>query len=182
MCSLAASSCALKAARPMTARAISQAFGAAVITAARQPGQRPDADRCVLCIYCQSDKFVYGPAVCRRPGRAARRSRLSSAPGLCGSCLGWAWSTSAGCRPRRRCSPGACMPPQSPPDLPHPQPARWDQGCRPAGACVAASDRPRKSLPRRGPPAGDRHPCRGNPALVILGQLLVSRACIRRLL
>ena len=42
--------------------AISQTFGAA-ITAARQPGQRPDAGPCVLCIYCQVDRFVHWPAV-----------------------------------------------------------------------------------------------------------------------
>ena len=51
----------------MTAPAIGQAFGAAAITAARQPGQRPDADPCVLCIYGRTDKFVYWLAACRLP-------------------------------------------------------------------------------------------------------------------
>ncbi len=61
MCSLAAGSCALKAARPMTDPAISQAAGSAVITAARQTGQRPDANSFVLRIYSQPDTFAYPP-------------------------------------------------------------------------------------------------------------------------
>jgi hypothetical protein len=60
MCSLAAGSSALKAARPMTDLAISQTLPAAS-TSARQPGQRPDANSYVLCIYSQTDKFVYSP-------------------------------------------------------------------------------------------------------------------------
>jgi hypothetical protein len=51
----------------MTVPAISQAFGAAAITAARQPRQRPDADPCVLCIYRRTGKFVYWLAACRLP-------------------------------------------------------------------------------------------------------------------
>jgi hypothetical protein len=50
----------------MTDPAISQAFGAAAITAARQPGP-PVASRAVLCIYCRTDKFVYWPEASRLP-------------------------------------------------------------------------------------------------------------------
>ena len=199
MCSLAAGSSALKAARPMRDPAISQIFGAA-ITAARQPGQRPDAGPCVLCIYCQADRFVYWPAVRRLPSANCPRCQRREAAGghvalpegrptrtrPTAHCLPepaaraadsgrWAdravrrdrvlhrrrpsadpvWAgagpASAGCRPRWRCSPGACTPPQSPPDLPHPQPVSRGQGSPPAGTRGTASDRPRKLLPRRGP-------------------------------
>jgi hypothetical protein len=80
MCSLAAGSSALKAARPMRDPAISQIFGAA-ITAARQPGQRPDAGPCVLCIYCQADRFVYWPAVRRLPSANCPRCQRREAVG-----------------------------------------------------------------------------------------------------
>lgn len=67
MCSLAAGSSALKAARTMMDPVTSHAFGAGATTAARRPRQRPAAGRWVLCIYCQSGKFVYWPTACRLP-------------------------------------------------------------------------------------------------------------------
>jgi hypothetical protein len=173
MCSLAAGSSALKAARPMTDLAISQTFPAAS-TSARQAGQRPDANSFLLCIYSQADKYAYSPLASLLPSaNCPGCQRREAAGGHVALPAGW-----AGARPTRT-TPTAPPPAgargaacgfwqmgrspssvQSPPDLPHPQPASREQGSWPAGKRGTASDRPRNSLPHRGHQA-DRHPCRG---------------------
>jgi len=59
MCSLAATSSALKAVRLMTDFALTRARGTAA--------ELPDAARSVLCIYCRTYRFVYWPPASRLP-------------------------------------------------------------------------------------------------------------------
>jgi hypothetical protein len=229
MCSLAASSSALKAARPMRDPAISQIFGPA-ITAARQPGQRPDVGPCVLCIYSQADRFVYWPAVRRLPSANCPRCQRREA-------VGGHVALPEG-RPTRTRPTAHCLPEPAARAMdsgrradrpircdgvlhrrrPSADPVRAGAGPRALGAgrgggarrerahhcshrltCLTLNRSAGAKVPGRpghvalpvtgpevaaapgGPPARDRHPCRGNPAPVILGQLLAFRADIRRL-
>jgi hypothetical protein len=218
MCSLAAGSSALKAARTMRDPAIGQAFGAA-ITAARQPGQRPHADHCVLCIYCRMVRFAYWPADCRLPaagrpgcGRREPAGRHVALPDGRPS----AWPARAASqrlpepaarpadsgrwadRPVRRDRVLHRRRPPADPVRAGPGPAAPGAG-RGGGArrerahhrshrltCLTLNRSAGIKVPGRpghvalpvagpggrcragGPPACDRHPCRGNPAPAIL--------------
>jgi hypothetical protein len=184
MCSLAAGDSALKAARPMTDPAISQAVGPAAITAARQPGQRPDANSFVLWIYSQTDKFAYSPLA----------SLLPSA-----NCPGRQRREPAGAHVALPAGRPGAEPARTTPTahrLPEPaaRPAhsgQWADSpvrCSHRLTCLtlnrsAGINVPAKPLTVTGPgrflsegtkvpPARDRHPCRGIPAPVILGLLL----------